>query len=210
MNARLQIAAMAMQTLLKRAKKPFTFQEIAHDALGYADALIDAAWEGGMSEKPTSHSAPSINPYTDFKPCPNCNGTGRVYDGGNTTGDIVCPICWGAGILHVMPPLSTSEIQNHSEPVETIKSDWSIRSCFEGMRQDRNYHLELGDIRIPMEVQDEICDLVERFYRRPTPLPSVEEMLNEINRIGKDVDGFGTIADVIKHLHRWLTERAMK
>jgi len=46
-----------------------------------------------------------------------------------------------------------------------IKSDWDLRKCFEKMRFDKNHHLGLGDIRLTMAQQEEICELVERFYR---------------------------------------------
>jgi len=45
-----------------------------------------------------------------------------------------------------------------------IKSDWNLRECFKQLRFDKNHHLGLGDIRITIAQQDEICDLVERFY----------------------------------------------
>lgn len=47
----------------------------------------------------------------------------------------------------------------------TVKSDWDIRKCFELLRLDKNHHLGLGDIRLTKVEQDEICELVEHFYR---------------------------------------------
>ena len=46
-----------------------------------------------------------------------------------------------------------------------VKSDWDLRKFFEQMRFDKNHHLGLGDIRLTMAQQEEICELVERFYR---------------------------------------------
>jgi hypothetical protein len=47
---------------------------------------------------------------------------------------------------------------------DLIKSEWNIRECFKQLRFDKNHHLGLGDIRLTIAEQDEICDLVERFY----------------------------------------------
>ena len=47
---------------------------------------------------------------------------------------------------------------------ETIKTEWDIRKCFKQLRFDKNHHLGLGDIRLTIAQQEEICDLVERFY----------------------------------------------
>lgn len=46
-----------------------------------------------------------------------------------------------------------------------VKSDWDLRKCFEQLRFDKNHHLGLGDIRLTIAQQEEICELVERFYR---------------------------------------------
>jgi hypothetical protein len=43
---------------------------------------------------------------------------------------------------------------------ELIKSNWDISKCFEQLRFDKNHHLGLGDIRLTIEQQDEICKLV--------------------------------------------------
>ncbi len=45
-----------------------------------------------------------------------------------------------------------------------VKSDWSLRECFKQLRFDKNHHLGLGDIRLTIAQQEEICDLVEHFY----------------------------------------------
>jgi hypothetical protein len=50
-------------------------------------------------------------------------------------------------------------------PDKTIKTDWDIRKCFEQLRLDKSYHLGEGDIRLTIEQQEKICELVERFYR---------------------------------------------
>ena len=47
---------------------------------------------------------------------------------------------------------------------DLVKTGWNIRECFKQLRFDKNHHLGLGDIRITIAQQDEICDLVERFY----------------------------------------------
>lgn len=48
---------------------------------------------------------------------------------------------------------------------ESVKSKWNIRKCFEQLRFDKNHHLGMGDIRLTIAQQEEICELVERFYR---------------------------------------------
>jgi len=48
---------------------------------------------------------------------------------------------------------------------ESVKSEWNIRKCFEQLRFDKNHHLGMGDIRLTIGMQEEICELVERFYR---------------------------------------------
>ena len=47
---------------------------------------------------------------------------------------------------------------------DLVKSDWSLRECFKQLRFDKNHHLGLGDIRLTIAQQQEICELVERFY----------------------------------------------
>ena len=47
---------------------------------------------------------------------------------------------------------------------DLVKSDWSLRECFKQLRFDKNHHLGLGDIRLTIAQQEEICELVERFY----------------------------------------------
>lgn len=48
---------------------------------------------------------------------------------------------------------------------ETVKTKWDIRKCFEQLRFDKDHHLGMGDIRLTIRMQEEICELVERFYR---------------------------------------------
>jgi len=48
---------------------------------------------------------------------------------------------------------------------ETVKTEWDIRKCFEQLRFDKENHLGMGDIRLTIGMQEEICELVERFYR---------------------------------------------
>lgn len=47
---------------------------------------------------------------------------------------------------------------------DLVKSNWNLRECFKQLRFDKNHHLGLGDIRLTIAQQEEICDLVERFY----------------------------------------------
>ena len=47
---------------------------------------------------------------------------------------------------------------------DLVKSDWDLRECFNQLRFDKNHHSGLGDIRLTIAQQEEICDLVERFY----------------------------------------------
>jgi hypothetical protein len=42
-----------------------------------------------------------------------------------------------------------------------IKSDWNLRECFKQLRKN---NLGSGEIILTIEQQEEICDLVERFY----------------------------------------------
>ena len=53
----------------------------------------------------------------------------------------------------------------HIQRAAAVKSDWDLRKCFEQLRFDKNHHLGLGDIRLTIAQQEEICELVERFYR---------------------------------------------
>lgn len=46
-----------------------------------------------------------------------------------------------------------------------IKTSWNIRECFKQLRLDEQHHLGLGDIRLTIAQQEEICELVEHFYR---------------------------------------------
>jgi hypothetical protein len=55
-------------------------------------------------------------------------------------------------------------IDGNTELAASAKSDWDLRKCFEQLRFDKNHHLGLGDIRLTISQQEEICELVERFY----------------------------------------------
>jgi hypothetical protein len=48
--------------------------------------------------------------------------------------------------------------------IKEVKTEWDIRKCFEELRSDKDHHLGMGDIRLTIGMQEEICDLVERFY----------------------------------------------
>ena len=47
---------------------------------------------------------------------------------------------------------------------DSIKTTWDIRECFKQLRFNKSHHLGLGDIRLTIAQQEEICDLVEQFY----------------------------------------------
>jgi len=81
-------------------------------------------------------------------------------DANNVLAAAVCPKC------------RTTDFNNcHSircpmrKEIVVVKSDWDLRKYFEQMRFDKNHHLGMGDIRLTMGQQEEICELVERFYR---------------------------------------------
>ncbi len=46
-----------------------------------------------------------------------------------------------------------------------IKSQWTIEKCFEEIRFNKDHHLALGDIRLTIGQQEEICKLVNKFYK---------------------------------------------
>lgn len=48
-----------------------------------------------------------------------------------------------------------------------MSDTWNIRDCFEQMRFDKGVHLGLGDIRLSIGTQDDICDLVEQHHGKP-------------------------------------------
>lgn len=45
-----------------------------------------------------------------------------------------------------------------------IKTVFDLRTFFHNCRFDEDLHLGLGDIRLSVGLQDEICDLMDRFY----------------------------------------------
>ena len=47
---------------------------------------------------------------------------------------------------------------------DLVKSDWNLREWFKQLRFNKHHHIGLGDIRLTISQQEEICDLVERFY----------------------------------------------
>lgn len=46
-------------------------------------------------------------------------------------------------------------------PADAVKSDWDLRMLFEQLRHES----QSGNISLTPEQQEEICRLVERFYR---------------------------------------------
>lgn len=203
MNDRLEIASRILAGLTSRE---YLFNDAPSDALRYADALIAAAGDGGVSEKPTSHSEPIKGrmggSYYDYV---LMEGERRVIamnikDGIYIVNDKkVTPLEFRTILLNAMDMLSssTSEIPNNSEPVETIKSDWSLRKFFESER--KRYALDI--VILTIEEQDEICDLVEKHYK-----PSVPSA-QEINKFLLN-EGLEHNIDRARRMHKWLTERA--
>ena len=58
----------------------------------------------------------------------------------------------------------TAQLQGDVSGSDLVKSDWNLRECFKQLRFDKHHHLGFGDIRLTISQQEEICDLVERFY----------------------------------------------
>lgn len=58
------------------------------------------------------------------------------------------------------------ELEKKTGNQETIESDWDLKRCFEQLRFNKNTHLGLGDIRLTIGMQEEICKLVDRFYEK--------------------------------------------
>ena len=73
-----------------------------------------------------------------------------------------------AEIFEWMQKYADSEVKKLNTPdvsgSDLVKSDWDLRECFNQLRFDKNHHSGLGDIRLTIAQQEEICDLVERFY----------------------------------------------
>ena len=74
--------------------------------------------------------------------------------------------------IAVCPKCRTKDFDNcHSihcpmrKEEQMVKTEWDIRKCFEQLRLDKDHHLGMGDIRLTIGMQEEICELVERFYR---------------------------------------------
>lgn len=63
----------------------------------------------------------------------------------------------------VVSPLPDSTTTTKSTQ---IVSDWDLQSFFMQMRFDKNHHLGLGDIRLTAGQQDEIIELVDKFYQK--------------------------------------------
>jgi len=69
-------------------------------------------------------------------------------------------------LTHNPKVMSKSEI-DYVELVSKLNTeifDWNLREHFRQLRFDKNHHLGLGDIRLTIAQQEEICDLVERLY----------------------------------------------
>lgn len=50
---------------------------------------------------------------------------------------------------------------NENKSNNLVKSEWSLRECFKQLRFDKNPSLGACDIRLTMEQQEEICNLVD-------------------------------------------------
>lgn len=61
-----------------------------------------------------------------------------------------------------MAKMALDRISNIEAPM--FSSDWSPASCFEQLRFSDTNHLGLGDIRMTVDMQDEFCKLIEKFY----------------------------------------------
>lgn len=55
---------------------------------------------------------------------------------------------------------------NSEKTSEQINSDWNLKTCFQEMRMNKHYHLGLGDIRLTIDMQEEICRLVDNHYTK--------------------------------------------
>ena len=44
----------------------------------------------------------------------------------------------------------------------SVKTEWNIREYFKQLRFDKDHHLGLGDIRLTISQQEEICDLLDK------------------------------------------------
>lgn len=45
----------------------------------------------------------------------------------------------------------------------TIKTYFSLRECFSQLRNDKNHHLGMGDIRLTIDQQDQISDIFDKY-----------------------------------------------
>jgi len=68
---------------------------------------------------------------------------------------------------------------------DSVKSTWDIRECFKQLRFDKNHHLGLGDIRLTIAQQEEICDLVERFYHLEELYKEIKHNIQELKKFLK-------------------------
>lgn len=88
------------------------------------------------------------------------NANQPQHDANNVLAAAVCPKCRTKDFD------SCNSIRCPMRTKETVKTKWDIRKCFEQLRFDKDHHLGMGDIRLTIGMQEEICELVERFYRR--------------------------------------------
>lgn len=58
--------------------------------------------------------------------------------------------------------LSLSEVESLIRESVVVKSSFSLSKYFEQLRFDKNHHLGMGDIRLTIGQQEEICALLER------------------------------------------------
>jgi hypothetical protein len=60
----------------------------------------------------------------------------------------------------------TTEAHTDENNVLAVKSDWDLRKYFEQLRFDKNHHLGLGDIRLTIGQQEEICEFSDSIFTR--------------------------------------------
>jgi len=79
--------------------------------------------------------------------------------------------------------------------MEKIKSNWSLEKCFEELRNDKNHHIGLGDIRLTIGQQEEIVKLVnEKIEERFT----FQEVASIALEFGFGHNTIGEIAEALK------------
>lgn len=156
------------------------------------DALYDLVNRKGRYANPNSPTTSEIPNNSDDVPCSSPRPKPTKVD--------CCDHDYVYKILHdhtgVDVCTKCSHTKMHSKP-EPIKSDWSFKTYFRIM-QNKD-----GSVNLSQAQQDEICDLVEKYYGKPASVPSVQEFIEFLNEYSSSVE---IIRDA-EALHQWLTER---